>query len=154
MKALLYSIFVLLLAPCNNSSKAIYSIQENYSDVLITYQRTACFGNCPIYKLTINGKTNTATFYGEQHTKKTGSYHKPISTYELKELIDLFDKQKFNSLNDNYLGEIVDLPINIITYQYKGKTKTVQERSVAPEALITIEKKLSEFAEGEGWIKD
>jgi uncharacterized protein DUF6438 len=153
MKFIIYSFFLLLAAPCNKE-KQIASSDKSNSSVIISYQTTACFGRCPIYTLTINGETKTATFNGEQHTEKTGMYSKAISSKELQAFVDAFDKAGFNSLNDEYLGMITDFPIKIITYTKDGKTKKIKERSGAPEALINLEKMLNEYASSEdGWKK-
>ncbi len=154
MKLLLYSIFLVFLAPCNKE-KSIYStsVSKN-ADVVITFRTTACFGKCPIYTLTIEGEKKIATFTGEQNTEKIGVYTKSISTKELDEFVAAFDKAGFNALDDEYLGHITDFPIKTITYTKGGKTKKIRERSGAPEALTNLEKMLHEYANSEtGWKK-
>jgi hypothetical protein len=146
---------MLLLAPCNSSKKATASVPtvNDNSEVVITLQTGACFGKCPVYLLTINGKTKTATYKGQENTDRIGNYSKPITDAELTQMVNAFETAKFNSLNDEYLGEIVDFPIKTITYTNKGKTKKIRERSGAPEALTSLEKTLNEFADSEGWKK-
>ncbi len=154
MKTILYSVFLLLVAPCSNPKKVSSTPPVNkYSEVIITFQTTACFGKCPIYTFTINGKTKTATFKGEENTDKIGNFSKPVTDDELAQLVNAFETVKFNSLNDEYLGEIVDFPIKYITYTDKGKTKKIKERSNAPEGLLSLEKMLYEFGDSGGWKK-
>lgn len=154
MKLLMYSFFVLLIAPCN-SSKKLAKTEDNSanSKVIITYQTTPCFGRCSLYTLTVNGETKTATYLGTQYTEKLGTYTKPITTKELDALVKTFDDAKFTSLNDEYLGNITDFPIKIITYTNNGQTKKIKERSGAPEELIHLEKVLIDYANSEGWKK-
>ena len=156
MKLLMYSFFVLLIAPCNSSKKLAKAEDPkcDNSKVMIIYQTTPCFGRCPIYTLTINGETKTATFVGEQHTEKIGTYTRTVSDKELNAFVKTFEDAKFTSLNDDYLGNITDFPIKYITYTNNGQTKKIKERSGAPEALINVEKTLSEYANSvEGWKK-
>ena len=153
MKLLMYSFFLLLISPCNSSKKLAQTESPDNSKVMIIYQTTPCFGRCQIYTLTINGETKTATFVGEQNTEKIGTYTKLISEKELTTLVKEFEDVQFNSLNDDYLGNITDFPIKYITYTNNGKTKKIKERSGAPEALIRLEKILNEYAHSEGWKK-
>src|ERR1041385_8201332 len=51
--------------------KAIFVGQRGSNDDQITLERTACFGTCPMYKLTIDSD-GTVTFNGERFTKTTG----------------------------------------------------------------------------------
>jgi hypothetical protein len=153
MKVLLFSFFLLVVAPCNSSKKAAQTQEKDYSKITIIYKTTPCFGRCPIYTLTINGETKTATFEGQKHTEKIGTYTKSISNTELDTFIKAFEDAQFFSLNDEYLGEIVDFPIKYITYTNNDKTKKIKERSGAPKALTDLEKSLNDYANSEGWKK-
>jgi hypothetical protein len=158
MKTLLYSLTILLFASCNSHKKTASTSAPvpliDYSKLSITYQRTPCFGKCPTYTLTINGATKTAIYKGEQNIEKIGMFTKPITEEEIKQFVDAFEKANFNGLNDAYLGEISDFPMDIITYSDKGKTKTVKDRDGAPAQLKVLEKTLNDFANTtEGWVK-
>ena len=142
-----------MLAPCNNP-KQNSSSKKNNTKVVIIYQCGACFGRCPEYILTINGEKKMATFKGIKNTEKIGTYTKKISDAELTDYVSNFEKAKFNSFENEYLGNITDFPIKAISYTNNGSTKLVKERSGAPEMLISLEKKLQAYAEnGEGWVK-
>ncbi len=156
MKLLMYPFFLLLIAPCNSSKKAVKTPVEtdNTSKVIIIYQTTPCFGRCPLYTLTINGETKTATFIGDKHTEKIGTYTKAISKSELEVFVKAFEDAQFNSLNDEYLGNITDFPIKYIIYTNNNRTKKIKTRSGAPEALNKLEKTLNAYAVSEeGWKK-
>lgn len=148
MKLLIYS-FLILIAPCNGFKK----ITQTSNPVIIEYRTSACFGHCPIYTLTIDGEKKLATFIGEKNTDKIGTYTKSISTQELNDFIKAFENAKFNSLDDKYLGTIVDFPHRFIAYTNKGKTKKIEVRSEVPEAITSLEAMLSSFSKSEGWKK-
>ena len=68
--------------------------------------------------------------------------------------VKAFEDAQFNSLNDEYLGNITDFPIKYITYNNNGRTKKIKTRSGAPEVLNKLEKTLNEYAVSEeGWKK-
>lgn len=153
MKLLMYSFFILLIAPCNSSKKLAETTDVSTSKAVISYQTTACFGRCPIYALTINGENKTATFIGTQNTEKIGTFTKSISSKELNSFVKAFEDAQFNSLNNEYLGNITDFPIKLITYSNNGKTKIIKSRSGAPETLTNLEKLLNDYANSDGWKK-
>src|SRR3989338_4618068 len=96
MKLLMYSIFLLVIAPCNSSKNVVKTPAEidKTSKVTIIYQTTPCFGRCPLYTLTINGETKTATFIGDKHTEKIGTYTKAISKSELEVFVKAFERSE------------------------------------------------------------
>lgn len=154
MKFILSSILFVFLAPCNKPKNISNSAATDNSKAIIIYQAGACFGRCPEYTLTITGENKTVVFKGDRNTDKIGTYTKQITDKDLSNFISSFENAKFNSLENEYLGTITDFPIKTITYTNKGNTKSIKERSGAPEALITLEKSLKEYAENvEGWKK-
>ncbi|MGZ4035364.1 MAG: DUF6438 domain-containing protein [Bacteroidia bacterium] len=155
MKFILSSVFLLLLAPCNQSKSISNSSKtSDNSKVVIVYQCGACFGRCPEYTLTINGEKKMATFNGIKSTEKIGTYTKTVSDNELSNFVSAFEKAKFNSLEDSYMGTITDFPIKTITYTNNGNTKAMKIRSGAPEVVNSIDKSLKTYAESaEGWKK-
>ncbi len=155
MKLIMYAAFLLFVAPCNSAKKTASSEQTSPSTdkMEIIYQRTPCFGKCPVYVLTINGATKTATFKGQSDTEKIGTYTKTLSVEELKKLATAFDKANFFALEDAYMGIITDFPVKTITYTNNGKTKKVKERHQAPKELTDLEAIIEEVANSSGWTK-
>jgi hypothetical protein len=153
MKLFLYSAFILLLAPCNKPKQTADSTPAK-EKVIIKFETSACFGRCPIYKMTIDGENKTTTFIGEKYTEKLGTYTRPLKDEELKTFVEAFSKAKFSSMENEYLGPITDFPIKVISYTSGEKTKTVKGRSQEPKELTDLEKMLNEYANTpEGWTK-
>jgi hypothetical protein len=157
MKFILYSSFLLLLAPCNGPKQTTASNPENTSDkiktIVIGYQKTVCFGKCPAFTMTINGQNNKVTYQGDSNVNKIGTYEKSISDEDLARLSDAFEKYKFFELKDEYNGEMTDLPSKYISYSFDGKSKKVKDRYNAPVELRELEKLLDAIADSEGWEK-
>jgi hypothetical protein len=157
MKLIISSIFILLFGTCGQNKKLAASAQTkpDVSKVQITYQRGACMGRCPSYLMVIDGATKKITFNGTQNVDKIGSYSKPITEEEIIKLIEAFNAADFNTLEDKYLGQIVDFPSKHISYSNNGKVKKVQDRSGAPEKLHVLETALEAIADNkDGWTKD
>ena len=147
MKLFMYSVFLLLLAPCNASKKTASSEGNNkdLKTVVIIYEKTPCFGSCPTFTMTIKGDDLSMVYKGKQNVSKKGEYHKTIREGELKGLMDAFAKAKFFELQDSYDGQVTDLPSTYVTYTLNGKTKKVKDRYKAPGELKDLEKALDDI---------
>lgn len=152
MKLFISAILLLILTPCNSEQK-LAGMSDDYSKVLIIYAETPCFGECPIFSMELNGATMLATFKGEAHTPKIGTYTKPISNTEFARFLEALDKAEFGKLDNEYMGRVPDFPIREITVTKNGKTKKVRDRSEAPPALGELEQVFRTFANTEGWTK-
>lgn len=156
MKLFISSIFLLLLAPCNSEQKlssTSTATSNNYSTTHILFAETPCYGNCPIYVMTLDGKTMTATYKGEANTEKIGTYTKSISNEEFAQFKSAIEKANFNTLNNDYMGTVPDFPIRETTVTVDGKSKKVRNRSDGPKELDDMEKVFRNFALTEGWKK-
>ncbi|HEX8515654.1 MAG TPA: DUF6438 domain-containing protein [Bacteroidia bacterium] len=156
MKFILYSSFLLLLAPCNapkTSATSTAGSGNNLKTMIIGYEKTVCFGKCPAFTLTINGETNKASYKGDSNVEKMGSYEKNISDEDLAMLSEVFEKNKFFELKDEYDGAMTDLPSKYVSFSYNGKSKKIKDRHNAPAELKEIEKVLDAIADSEGWEK-
>ncbi len=154
MKRILPFIMILLaFAACGNSKKAGNST-EDFSDIVIIYAETPCYGECPVYNMVLDGSKMLATFKGESHTPKIGTYTKSISATEFAGFIEALEKANFNAYNDEYMGNVPDFPIREITVTKKGKTKKVRNRSEAPASLGELEKVFKAFANSDNWTKE
>jgi hypothetical protein len=152
MRLFISSCLFLVLASCNSSQK-LSGTTEDYSKTTIVYEETPCFGECPVYTMTLDGATMTATFKGKANTTKIGTYSKAISSDEYSKFMEAIDKANFTKLNNEYMGLAPDFPIRIITLTKDGKTKTVKNRSDAPPELGVLEQVFKHFANTDGWKK-
>src|SRR5262245_24019759 len=75
--------------------KAIFTGQKTSGETTtgdaITLQRTACFGTCPMYKLTITSD-GTVIFVGERFTKTTGTAKGQITPNAFRQLVAEFER--------------------------------------------------------------
>ncbi|OLE27118.1 MAG: hypothetical protein AUI36_31735, partial [Cyanobacteria bacterium 13_1_40CM_2_61_4] len=143
--------------------KAIFVSQTGNNDV-ITLERTACFGACPMYRLTI-AADGAVTFNGRQYTKTKGIARGQISPNDFRQLIAEFEKIDYFSLSDNYSPGtpvcprvITDMPSANTSIRLSGKMKSVNHYhgcgdSGALAKLTALENRIDEVAGTEKWIK-
>ena len=162
-------VFWLLLLIIGGSSSEKLSAQQSIpNDLLITLERSVCFGTCPDYKVTISAD-GKVTFEGREYVKVKGSATSHISKEDLSTLIAAFDAASYFSLKDKYMTESdgcpevwTDNPRAVTSIRINGKSKTInhyygcQEHSGAsiyPTALTTLETKIDKIVGTTRWIK-
>jgi hypothetical protein len=153
MKFFIYSLSILLLAPCNNKNVSNAKNTQDNSKVMITYQRTPCFGKCPAFTMTINGANKTITYTGKSNVAKLGNYTKPISDDQLSMFVAAFDNADFFNFKDKYDSNITDVPSKYIGYTKDGRAKNIEDMIGAPGELRDLEKLLDTIADSDGWVK-
>ena len=122
-------------------------------DVVITLERTRCFGTCPVYRLTIYGD-GKVVYQGEDFVKVKGTQTAHMVREKVEGLVNEFDKVRFFSLQDRYTGSVTDLPTTITSITIHGKTKTVRNYFGAPKELIALEEKIDETTHSKQWVGD
>ncbi|MDZ4689956.1 DUF6438 domain-containing protein [Terricaulis sp.] len=88
----------------------------------ITLQRTECYGHCPAYTVTIDGD-GAVTYEGRAFVNVTGRQTAQVPSADVARLLERFDAVGFDQLNDEYRGQMTDLPTTTITLIRDGRTK-------------------------------
>ena len=134
-----YIIFVLmfLISSCSKLSK---HATKNQKELIISLEKTACFGTCPVYKIKIydSGK---ATYEGLRHVEKTGLHYLTISESEKNKILIEAKKIGFNKMKNEYTERITDLPTTYITI----RKKIIKDYYGAPTELKELENNIEEL---------
>jgi hypothetical protein len=124
-----------------------------FSDLVITLERTACFGTCPIYKLTISGD-GTVSYEGQDFVQVKGEQTASLSAAQIQDLVSAFEQAQFFTLTDYTHEDTTDSPSVITSMTLNGKTKTVNHYygdDSAPQALFDLESKIDEITNSKQW---
>lgn len=129
--------------------------------VTIRLERTACYGNCPVYNVTIQGDGHVA-YEGKANVKTTGAREGQIDQEKIKALLSQFAQAKFLSLPDYSLGKCrcrkcTDMPSAITDLRVTGVSHRVKHDygcSCAPAALFDLESAIDKAADVEQWTGD
>ena len=131
---------------------------------VITLERTACFGSCPVYKVTIFDD-GTVMFDGKESVKRPGMDVSRISTADVEALVREFEKLDYNNLAEAYVDDPklcpeqeTDMPSAITSLELRGKKKTVRHYygcngTKILEQLTALESKIDEVAKTDQWVK-
>jgi hypothetical protein len=110
---------VLLAVGCHNLAHP-----KDLRSVSVTLRRTACYGTCPVYAVTIDG-SGLVQYLGEWHVDIPGAQTSRIPPEKLKDLLRDFEGIHFFDLQDKYSESCTDQPTAIISILVDGKTKEV-----------------------------
>jgi Domain of unknown function (DUF6438) len=130
----------------------------------ITLERTACYGECPIYKVKIsaNGKVN---YEGKDFVKVKGKAQTSLTTAQVKTLEKAIAKVKFFSLQNEYLTQkdgckavATDAPSAITTISSGNQTKSIDhyfgcDGHADLEQLTIFEDTIDTVVNSAQWVK-
>jgi hypothetical protein len=119
---------------------------------LITLQRTACFGTCPAYKVSIESD-GRVTYDGSQFVRVTGRQETRIPVSAVVGLVETVNRIGFFKLEDTYAAPITDLPTTTVTVTSGGRTKRVVDYVGAPKELRELERQIDDVAGTRRWIR-
>ena len=130
-------LLIFLASSCFRLSESTINNQE---DLIISLDKTACFGTCPVYKIKIYN-SGKATYEGLKHVKKIGLHNLTISEGEKNIILTNEKKIGFSKMKDEYTEKITDLPTTYIMIQ----NKMIKDYYGAPPELKELEKKIEEL---------
>ena len=159
-------------ADSNNSAKNVANSnmqnQQIPKDLLVTLERTECYGLCPVYKVSIKAD-GAVTFEGIKNTETKGIAEGKISETQIKDILKEFENADYVNLKDKYDFETCPLAATdnstvVTTIQIDGRKKTVshylgcvednEQHTPFPPKLRELENKIDEIAGTKRWIGD
>lgn len=139
------------------SETAIATIDSTSSsaikgDTLLYYfERTPCFGQCPIFKLSIY-ESGYSIYEGRNFVDRIGTYQSNgdlASLHKIKEVADSIQYFSFDSLYDN--PNLMDFPSKIIIIKNQEEKKKVVARVKAPKSLEALYKAFDDYIDAQKW---
>ena len=97
---------------------------ENLTDIEITLERTLCYGNCPVYSVTIDGEGNVV-YEGKKFVRVEGVRMYTIPQEDVKELVAMFYGIGYFSLNDRYDVPVTDNRTIITSLKIADKINSI-----------------------------
>ncbi len=157
MKRLAAALAVLLLAACAPVANGPGPGAPGDPTFSATLERTACFGTCPIYRVTITAD-GKVVFEGIRFVAAVGRREGQADPAKLAALIALVDSSRFMSLKPQYRAQVTDLPSQVVTITRNGRIHRVEDyagRAVGmPEDVARLEALIDEAAKDGPWVGD
>ena len=125
------------------------------STLKITLDRDACFGQCPIYSVEIDGD-GTVQYLGSGFVAVAGKHTSKISDQAVRDLIALFRGADFFWLFDRYAASVTDNPTYRVGIAFDGKKKVVEDYVGAavgmPQSVTDLEEAIDRAAGVRKWV--
>lgn len=146
MKYLLSLFIVLSLTACSNNKNTTQNKTKNKLSATdsITLTRTACFGRCPIYEVSIQANGDVA-YHGKAFVEHEGEYTGAINPLTAKNLFLKINEYDWQAYPERYPIDNVDFPQFKLTYSNADFTKEVAANTNAAKELIELSKKIDEL---------
>jgi hypothetical protein len=134
------------------SQKRVKLGDADLDKVVITLERTVCFGPCPVYSITIHGD-GVVDYEGIEYVKVKGRQSYTIPKKSVRELVDEFYRINYFSLDKEYVSiknpdgtetTVTDLPSCDTSITIGGKTKGVHDYVGGPKSLEQLERKIDQ----------
>ncbi len=106
-----------------------------------TLERTGCYGECPVYRLTVNSD-GSVVYVGTRWVKVLGRQQYHLSETQLAELLAVFERSGFMQLRDYDRVENTDDDWAHVSYRRGGLVKRVRHYhgdNSAPASLSALE---------------
>ncbi|MFN0241648.1 MAG: DUF6438 domain-containing protein [Planctomycetota bacterium] len=131
--------------------------------VEIIVQRSACYGDCPSYRLAIRGD-GSVDYFGGMHVAVKGDANWTIARDSVEYLLARMEQVGFWQLRDAYYVGVTDIASTTITLRIGDRTKTVINSWIAIDRVksrdLEIQRQLDDLAraidaavDAESWIE-
>ena len=128
---------------------------HDWNSLRITLSRSPCYGRCPTYEIEIHGD-GTVVYDGKENVATKGRRTAKISHASMVELVDVFRKADYFSLNDRYVSGVTDNPVYLTSISYDGVSKSVLDylgRSAGmPSTVSDVETAIDRMSGAYKWI--
>jgi hypothetical protein len=118
---------------------------KNLNSLSVVLERTSCFGNCPVYRIAINGN-GLVEYSGQLFVRVHGPQTAVIDRDKLDGLLRSFDRIHFLSFTGSFQQGCTDMPRVIVTITADGRSKRVESDELCPENgdfLTSVYRRLS-----------
>lgn len=126
--------------------------------VVITLERTSCFGPCPVYTVTLNAR-GEVVYDGVTGVLVTGRQTDRVPPARVAAILETAGRIGFFDLDDRYSRNrdgteviIDDVRTTFVTITQHGRSKRIEDVVGAPEGLRQLERQIDEAAYTKRWI--
>jgi hypothetical protein len=143
------------------TTSSVAKAQGVPDEFVITLERTSCFGECPVYSVSIDAGGNVV-YDGKRFVRVEGRQTDRIPASRAARLLATAERIGFFELRDRYRTirnpdgtetMVTDLPTTFVTITRGGKTKRVEDYIGAPEGLKELEQEIDDLARATRWIR-
>jgi hypothetical protein len=141
---------VLMAVGCKSSqSTTTRGTSEVPSDFQLFITRTGCFGQCPVYELSVNAE-GLVRYQGHLNVPNVGRYQKQLSQEQVQSLVLTLKEADFFALDAEYDEGVTDLPTVITEAVLDGQRHKLVNRT-GPKSIDQLQDRLDAIIGPEGY---
>ncbi len=107
-------------------------------DKILEYEKTQCFGSCPVYTATIY-KDGTVVYNGLMYVKNEGKKVYKLSKDDMNDIYTKLNEDDIMKYSNNYDAEVTDLPSTYLILFKDGRViKKIHMRANVPNYLNNL----------------
>lgn len=135
-----------------SATKENSTSMQTEPQLLSSIERTACYGQCPMYKATFfdNGEVQ---YVGKRFVENIGTYKTLLSAEDVLDIKKKITESDYFGLDSLYPTPIADFPSCITEASLNGNTKRVVDRRNPPDNLLGFERFLDSLLKDRDWEK-
>ena len=151
VKGSFFILLITLLISCGFRKES--NDQINSDQIYISISKTGCFGNCPIYTLSLNGKTWSLNGY--KFFEYIGEFETVAIESEINEIMAKSRPLAWADYKSRYMSGYSDLPSTVLQYSStEGDTTTITyENNLAPKELVELVNYLDSKIDSKEWAE-
>jgi hypothetical protein len=127
---------------------------------VITLERTACFGSCPVYSIVV-GAAGDVTYDGKAHVRQLGTASAKIPREQVDSLLSELERGGYFDFASRYTASqpacgryVTDSPTVLSSVTLNGKIKRIEHDygcGAVPGSLIVLERRIDEVLRSGQW---
>ena len=126
--------------------------QQLRDDDFIAIERTSCFGNCPVYTVTLHAD-GTVSWQGKEHVTQKGPATAQVDSAAARSMIEKFRSMGFWALCARYDRITTDVATALTTLRIGADQKSVNDRADgAPDWLRELNREMELLVDTHRWI--
>jgi ankyrin repeat protein len=129
---------------------------KDWKTVKITLTRTSCYGTCPSYSVEVRGD-GSVLYEGHDYVAFTGTHRGLVPQSNVIELVKLFEKADYYSLQNEYTASVTDNPFQTTSISIDGRQKQVVDyvglSAGMPLAVAQLELAIDRLSGSERWTR-
>lgn len=126
--------------------------EQAADSVYFMIERTACYGTCPAYRLTIL-QDGSATYEGRRFAEREGRFTGQVDAATMAALRELATEKDIYRMDDLYDKPVTDLPSLIVRIHADHRDKKVIGRVGAPQAFKDLGLQAEKLLANIEWTK-
>ncbi len=130
------------------------------ADPVITLERTACFGGCPVYRIWVSADGKVG-YEGRSHVRRIGTAAGEVPPERVRVLVSELERAGYFSFSNRYTSAepacgrySTDSPSAITSVRFEGRSKRIEHDygcGNAPGALVVLEQRIDEVLNSARW---